>query len=48
MLDLDFDRLRLKPPIIAAGTANGLAVKCVNGVTSATVVVVAYITELPY
>lgn len=48
MLDLDFERLRLKPPIIAAGTANGLALKCVGAVTSATVVVVAHITELPY
>lgn len=48
MLDLDFDRMRMKPPIIAAGTANGLALKCIGAVTSATVVVVAHITELPY
>lgn len=45
LLDLSFDQLRVKPPIIAAGVANGIALKSTAGVTAATIAVVAYVSE---
>ena len=37
LLDVDFDRLRPKPLIIAAGAANGIAIKQITAVAAATV-----------
>ncbi len=48
ILDLDFDRLRIAPPVISAGTANGLCLKNVTGVAAATITWDAYVSELPY
>ena len=48
ILDLDFDKLRVKPPIIAAGAANGLALKNATAIAGATVTVVAYLTEASF
>lgn len=48
IIDLDWDKLRLKAPVISAGTANGLALKNVTGIAGATVFVVADIEEASY
>lgn len=46
LLDLDFDKLlRGKPPIIAAGAANGIVLKNSAGIAGATVAIIAYISE---
>jgi hypothetical protein len=41
----DFDRMRTKPPIIAAGVANGFAIKNVTAIAAATVTVMVWIDE---
>jgi len=49
LLDLDFDKLlRGKAPRIAAGAANGLALKQLTGAAAATVVVEARISEASF
>lgn len=45
LADIDFDRFRIKPPIIAAGTTNGLALKAITGNAAASVTVLAYVSE---
>lgn len=45
ILDLDFDRLRIKPIRIPAGTANGICVKIITATAAATVASVAFVTE---
>lgn len=47
LADLDFDKMRLKPPIIALGATNGLALKTTTGITGATIACAAYVSELP-
>lgn len=48
LLDYEWDGDRTKSIVIAAGTANGLALKNVSGVTSATVVVYVEVVELSW
>lgn len=48
ILDLDFDKLRIKPPIIAAGAANGIALKNNSAIAAGTVAVQVYVTEASY
>lgn len=45
IVDWDFDKLRLKPPRIAAGTANGYCVKLNTAIAAATVVVFVTFSE---
>lgn len=44
----DFDRPRSKPLIIAAGTANGIAVKALTGVTGALCIINVWFDESPF
>lgn len=48
LIDYEWDGDRTKSIVIASGTANGIALKCVSGVTSATVVVYAEVVELSW
>jgi hypothetical protein len=48
LLDLDFDKLRLKPIRIPAGTANGIILKNLNAIAAASVYIVAELTEASF
>jgi len=48
ILDWDFDKLRIKAPISAAGVTNGIVLKCVTGVATATVVITVVVSEVAY
>ena len=43
--DINFDQLRIKPPIIAAGAANGFCFKNTAAIAGASLVATAYVTE---
>jgi hypothetical protein len=48
LLDLNWDDPRTRPPVIAAGTSNGLALKNITALATATVHIYAEFVELYY
>jgi hypothetical protein len=48
VLDIDYDKLRMKPLVIPAGASNGITIKNMTAVTGASVDINVWFTETSF